>query len=94
MSGAPMAQPNVNAPRRSQRQAVSGGKRKARSAAPQTPEQEAMAQPMNVVMPPASGGPHSAYIAQVWADIASVPGASPMVQQLAQRAQQMIGRDG
>lgn len=73
MAGGPAAASVLNTPRRSK-------KRAGRAAAPQ-PVVAAPPQPADITQ--------GASIAQVWQQLASVPGASPLVVEYAQRAQQL-----
>jgi hypothetical protein len=73
MSGAPLATPAINAPRQAQRSAV------------RSPQANAPEQP---VMPQQPGVSPQAFAAQAWGQIAAIPGASPLVQSYAARAQQ------
>jgi len=74
----------LNAPRRAQK----------RASRPQRPQPA----PVSVLPPPAPTGPptqpvaYDAQLAATWAQISSIPGASPLVQQMAQEAQ--IGNQG
>jgi hypothetical protein len=73
MSGAPLANPAIDAPRQAQRQS-------ARRPAAAPPEQPAPP-------PPPQVSPQ-AFAAQAWGQIAAIPGASPLVQSYAARAAQ------
>jgi hypothetical protein len=68
--------PGVNAPQQAKRAAARGQQ----EPAPVTPDQAVMAQP-SVPLPVA--------YAQAWSAVASTPGASPLVVQMAQEAQRV-----
>lgn len=74
MSGAPLVSPAMNAPRQAQRST------QGRPAAAPV-EQQPMVAPAPEVSP-------QAFATQAWQQIASIPGASPLVQQYAARAAQ------
>jgi hypothetical protein len=73
MSGAPLATPALNAPRQAQRSTQS------------RPAAGAVEQPAPLPTPEVSP---QAFASQAWQQIASIPGASPLVQQYAARAAQ------
>lgn len=76
VSGAPVAGRALNAPRRGERQAMRG------------PSQQQPQPGVQQQAPPTPEIAPQAWQAQSWQQIAAIPGASPLVQQYAQRAQQ------
>lgn len=76
VAGGSAAASPINAPRRAQRRATR----------PSTTTSAAAGTPI-VAPPPASDITPQATYAQLWQQIAATPGASPLVQQLAQEAQ-------
>ena len=83
MSGAPISA--LNTPRRLQKQQVKQGK-----AVRQNPQPDA--QPETPMPPVTTTPPYPQYLAQTMGEIAAVPGASPLVQFLAQKAQEQAAK--
>jgi hypothetical protein len=76
VAGAGAAASALNAPKRSQRRAT-------------RPQQSPQQQPTMIQAPPPQPAQpaYQIMLANAWAEIAQIPGASPLVQQLAQEAQ-------
>ena len=81
VSGAAVAGRALNAPRRGERQTMRGQPQPA-----QAPQQQPQAGAQQAAPPTPKISPQ-AWQAQSWQQIAAIPGASPLVQQYAARAQ-------
>ena len=77
VAGQRQAASALNSPRRGQRRAVKGG--------PTPQPAQLMQAPQAIVAPPSV--PYQQVAAQTWAQVAATPGASLLVQQIAQEAQ-------